>query len=313
MKRFLSLILAVVMVLSMAALTGCKKDDEGTAELGSDPITVIMEVKGHGSMTIELYPDVAPVTVENFLKYVKDGFYDGLTFHRIIEDFMIQGGDNGSDDLTPIKGEFSANGFENDLKHTKGVISMARTNDMNSATSQFFICHSTASHLDGQYAAFGKVIEGLETLDSIANVEVKTSLYGEASDPVDPVIIEKVYISDSANQTSDVSKTETNESDTSDSTESNETTESVADETQKITEYNSDYTWVNANNGTSFYEFVFEKGVLINVYVEDDNGKDAFGRDCYQSLNRSEFYGMIVEEIVEKFESQNFEVTITEE
>ncbi|MBE6563558.1 MAG: peptidylprolyl isomerase [Ruminococcaceae bacterium] len=189
------------MVLSMAALTGCKKDEgtaneDSTSSLGSDPITVIMEVKDHGSMTIELYPDVAPITVENFVKYVKDGFYDGLTFHRIYKDFMIQGGDNGKNDLTPIKGEFTANGFQNDLKHTKGVISMARTQDMNSATSQFFICHGTASHLDGKYAAFGTVVEGFETLDSIASVEVRMNMFGEPSDPVNPVIIEKVYIAE---------------------------------------------------------------------------------------------------------------------
>ncbi len=195
MKRFLSLILVVVMALSTMALTGCKKD--GDAETANkDVIKVVMEVKDHGSMTLELYPDVAPKTVENFVKYVEEGFYDGLTFHRIIKGFMIQGGDNGKKDLTPIKGEFSANGFQNDLKHTKGVISMARTNVKDSATSQFFICDGTAAHLDGQYAAFGKVIEGLETLDSIASVEVKMNAYGEVSQPVSPVIIEKVYIAD---------------------------------------------------------------------------------------------------------------------
>ncbi len=199
MKRFLSFMLAIVMMLSLVTLTGCnKKKQDATKDQNSssETITVIMEVKDHGSMKIELYPDVAPATVENFVKYVKDGFYDGLTFHRIMSGFMIQGGDNGKNDLTPIKGEFTANGFQNDLKHTKGVISMARTQDMNSATSQFFICHGTAAHLDGKYAAFGTVVEGFETLDSIASVEVRTNMFGEPSDPVNPVIIEKVYIAD---------------------------------------------------------------------------------------------------------------------
>lgn len=204
MKKILSLTLAFFMIFSLTALTSCNKNNEESAEgnsPASEPVTVIMEVKDHGKMTIELYPDVAPATVENFLGYVKDGFYNGLTFHRIYKGFMIQGGDpdgtgSGGNDLTPIKGEFTANGFENNLKHTKGVISMARTNDMNSATSQFFICHDTAAHLDGQYAAFGKVVEGLDTLDSIANVEVKTNMFGEPSQPVNPVIIEKVYVAE---------------------------------------------------------------------------------------------------------------------
>lgn len=197
MKRYISLFLALILALSAFAFAGCEKKEEdgGTADVGSDPITVIMEVKGHGAMTIELYPDVAPITVENFVSYVEDGFYDGLTFHRIYKNFMIQGGDDGKDH-TPIKGEFTSNGVENNLSHKRGVISMARTNDPNSATSQFFICDADSLHLNGQYAAFGMVVEGFDTLDSIASVEVQTNVWGEKSDPVEDVIIERVYIAE---------------------------------------------------------------------------------------------------------------------
>ena len=125
-------------------------------------------------MKAELYPEIAPNTVNNFISLVKKCFYDGLIFHRIIEGFMIQGGDpEGSGMGGPgysIKGEFNINGFKNDLKHTKGVLSMARAQHPDSAGSQFFIMHENAPHLDGQYAAFGKLIEGTDVLDSIATV-----------------------------------------------------------------------------------------------------------------------------------------------
>ena len=121
---------------------------------------------------LELYPETAPITVENFLDLVKKGFYNGLTFHRIISGFMIQGGDPDGNGMGgpgySIKGEFKSNGVDNPLKHEKGVISMARSMDPNSAGSQFFIMHEAAPHLDGQYAAFGKVIEGLDVVDEIA-------------------------------------------------------------------------------------------------------------------------------------------------
>ncbi len=124
---------------------------------------------------LELYPDIAPITVENFEKLVSERFYDGLVFHRVISGFMIQGGcPEGTGMGGPgyhIKGEFASNGVENNLKHTRGVISMARAMDPNSAGSQFFIMHQDAPHLDGQYAAFGKVIEGMEVVDEIASVE----------------------------------------------------------------------------------------------------------------------------------------------
>lgn len=135
--------------------------------------TIIME--NGAEMKFELYPDIAPLTTENFCKLAKEGFYDGLIFHRVIENFMIQGGcpegiGTGGPGYT-IKGEFAANGVKNDLKHTRGVISMARAMDPNSAGSQFFIMHKDAPHLDGQYAAFGKMTDGFSELDRIATVD----------------------------------------------------------------------------------------------------------------------------------------------
>ena len=135
---------------------------------------VVIEMENGGKIEIELMPDTAPITVKNFEKLVSEGFYDGLIFHRVIPGFMIQGGDplgNGMGGAeNKIKGEFRANGVENTLKHTRGVISMARSFDPNSASSQFFIMHADAPHLDGQYAAFGKVVSGMETVDEIASI-----------------------------------------------------------------------------------------------------------------------------------------------
>lgn len=136
---------------------------------------ILITMENGDEIKAELYPEAAPKTVENFLKLVDEKFYDGLIFHRVIKGFMIQGGDptgtgmGGSKDT--IVGEFRANGFQNDLAHTRGVLSMARTNMPNSASSQFFIMHQDAPHLDGQYAAFGKVIEGMEAVDKIASVK----------------------------------------------------------------------------------------------------------------------------------------------
>ncbi|WP_302954355.1 peptidylprolyl isomerase [Faecalitalea cylindroides] len=136
---------------------------------------ILITMENGDEIKAELYPETAPKTVENFLKLVDEKFYDGLIFHRVIKGFMIQGGDptgtgmGGSKDT--VVGEFRANGFQNDLAHTRGVLSMARTNMPNSASSQFFIMHQDAPHLDGQYAAFGKVIEGMEAVDKIASVK----------------------------------------------------------------------------------------------------------------------------------------------
>ncbi len=140
---------------------------------------VTMTMADGSVVKIELYPDKAPLTVENFVSLVKKGFYDGLIFHRIISGFMIQGGDpEGTGMGGPgyhIKGEFYANGVDNDLRHERGVISMARSMSPDSAGSQFFIMHKTSPHLDGQYAAFGKVIEGIEVIDQIASVKTDYS------------------------------------------------------------------------------------------------------------------------------------------
>ncbi|MGG2080559.1 peptidylprolyl isomerase [Lysinibacillus pakistanensis] len=145
-----------------------------SSEVKENPIVTITMENGE-KIVIELEPSTAPNTVANFISLINKGFYDGLIFHRVIPGFMIQGGDpsgngTGGPDYS-IEGEFSSNGFKNDLKHDRGVISMARSDDPNSAGSQFFIMVDTASHLDGQYAAFGKVIEGMETVDAIVAVE----------------------------------------------------------------------------------------------------------------------------------------------
>ena len=139
----------------------------------ANPIITI-QMKDGSVMKAELYPDIAPATVKNFVDLAGKGFYNGLIFHRVIPGFMIQGGDPegtgmGGPGYT-IKGEFTSNGFRNDLKHTRGVLSMARAMDSNSAGSQFFIMHEDSPHLDGQYAAFGKLIEGIEVVDKIASV-----------------------------------------------------------------------------------------------------------------------------------------------
>ena len=139
----------------------------------------IIEMENGGKMTVELYPEKAPITVKNFVDLAKKGFYNNIIFHRVIAGFMIQGGDpTGTGMGGPghtIKGEFAANGVPNDLKHTRGVISMARAYDPNSAGSQFFIMHADAPHLDGQYAAFGKLTEGFDVLDRIAMVRTNFS------------------------------------------------------------------------------------------------------------------------------------------
>ncbi|MBE6596275.1 MAG: peptidylprolyl isomerase [Ruminococcaceae bacterium] len=140
---------------------------------------VIIDVGSYGKIVVRLFPDVAPETVENFKKLVSKKFYDGLIFHRVIEGFMIQGGgitqEYSEKDADTIKGEFSSNGFENNLKHVRGVISMARTNVKDSASSQFFIMHQTSPHLDGEYAAFGFTVAGIEVVDEIAGVATNSN------------------------------------------------------------------------------------------------------------------------------------------
>jgi len=154
-----------ILLLILLVMTGCaqKKDDEDTRK-----IYVEITVKDYGTMKLELYPDKAPVTVENFVTLAKEGFYDGNRFHRIIDGFMIQSGADLTGTVKKIYGEFSSNGFENDIRHEEGVISMARAKDKDSATSQFFIMVGDGSWLNGEYAAFGRVIEGYEIAKKIA-------------------------------------------------------------------------------------------------------------------------------------------------
>ena len=155
----------------------------------------IIEMENGGKMTLELYPETAPITVANFVKLAKSGFYNGLIFHRVIEGFMIQGGDpTGTGMGGPgweIKGEFSSNGVKNPLKHTRGVISMARSQNPDSAGSQFFIMHKNAPHLDGSYAAFGKMTDGFETLDKIATTPTDYSDRPRTAQKIKTVTIEE--------------------------------------------------------------------------------------------------------------------------
>lgn len=191
MKKLTALFLSVAMCGTLLAGCGSSKSDEAqasdtnetTAEETTDASSeedtelltglhhVTIDVKDYGTISLELDADTAPISVTNFINLAKDGFYDGLTFHRIISGFMIQGGDpkgngTGGSDQT-IKGEFSENGVENDISHVRGTISMARANDPDSASSQFFIVHEDSTFLDGQYAAFGHVTDGIDVVDAI--------------------------------------------------------------------------------------------------------------------------------------------------
>ena len=199
MKKVVAMLLAAVMLslVFIACNTESKNQDEDNQQgENMDKIIATIEMEDGGIIKLELYPDIAPQTVRNFVSLARKGFYDGLTFHRIIPGFMIQGGDpNGNGSGGPgycIKGEFTINGFENNLKHTRGVISMARLNKpYDSAGSQFFIMHADAPHLDGAYAAFGMVIEGMDVVDRIASVD-----YNPINNhPYEDVVIKSITIS----------------------------------------------------------------------------------------------------------------------
>jgi len=183
MKKLLCLMLLICII----PLYACGKE---TTEMStSTNPTVTIEVKGYSEpMVLELYYDIAPNTVRNFIYLAKKGYYTNSTFHRVIKDFMIQGG-SGDNSACTISGEFASNNFENDLKHVKGVISMARTSVKNSATSQFFIMHKASTHLDGDYAAFGMLISGFETLDAIAAVNTNYN-----DQPLKNVVIDKITV-----------------------------------------------------------------------------------------------------------------------
>ena len=186
MKKLLSFGLITLLVLSL--LSGC-----GSKKVGIHHVEI--EVENYGVIKVELNGDIAPITVKNFISLAEEGFYDGLTFHRIIDGFMIQGGDPNADGTggseKKIKGEFSANGVNNTISHTRGVISMARRGDsFNSASSQFFIMHADAPHLNGQYAAFGFVTEGMEIVDEICKDTPVTDNNGTVVKSKQPVIKE---------------------------------------------------------------------------------------------------------------------------
>lgn len=191
-------IMVIMLITLSLALWGCSSDnndervikDSGEVQSEKNPqVTIIME--NSEEIVLELYPETAPNTVYNFLSLVDDRFYDGLTFHRVIPGFMIQGGDPHGDGTGgpgySIKGEFESNGIENNIKHDQGVISMARSTDPDSAGSQFFIMHDAAPNLDGDYAAFGKVIEGMDVVDAIAKTDTNTQ-----DKPLEPQIIKRI-------------------------------------------------------------------------------------------------------------------------
>ena len=181
MKKLLAVLLAVSLVFAFGACADTTSQGDTpqiptekpaepayvtAANVDMEKLNVVIETQ-FGDIHVALNPEVAPITVTNFQKLVGEGFYDGLTFHRVIDGFMIQGGASQTKKAECIKGEFTANGVENPLLHKRGVISMARTDEPNSANSQFFIMHADAEHLDGQYAAFGQVTEGIEVVDEI--------------------------------------------------------------------------------------------------------------------------------------------------
>ena len=189
MKKIIATL--TVFALCLCLFAGCKAE-----EAASGKHLVEIEIQDFGTITVELDADAAPITVENFLSLAESGFYDGLTFHRIMEGFMMQGGDPegtgmGGSDQT-IKGEFAANGVENNLSHTRGAISMARNGfSMDSASSQFFICHQDAVMLDGQYACFGYVVEGMDVVDAVCAYSSTVVIDNNGSIPAayQPVIV----------------------------------------------------------------------------------------------------------------------------
>ena len=203
MRKLLSICLAALLVLSLA---GCGKTsvvgitttskapaaNEESQGVGTHHAEI--EIQDYGTITVELDGDAAPITVQNFMDLANDGFYDGLTFHRIIAGFMMQGGDpngngTGGSENT-IKGEFSANGVENSLSHTRGAISMARSQAYDSASSQFFICHADSTFLDGQYACFGYVTDGMDVVDAVCEAAQPTDDNGTIPADQQPVITE---------------------------------------------------------------------------------------------------------------------------
>ena len=194
MKNIKMFVLLVIVVALFTSCLSSKDSDKKQKELYKNQININIDIKNYGTISLELYPNLAPITVENFTKLVKEDFYNGSSFHRIIDGFMIQGGASGiGKPADTIKGEFSLNGVSNGLKHERGVISMARADDYDSASSQFFIVQTTYPSLDGRYAAFGRVTKGIEIVDKICKdtkVEDNNGTVLKENQP----IIEKIYI-----------------------------------------------------------------------------------------------------------------------
>jgi peptidyl-prolyl cis-trans isomerase B (cyclophilin B) len=204
-KKIVSVLLAMCAVVALAGFAACSKESVSKTEAGGssgtsggesgETIMIQIEMENGGIIKLELYPDKAPITVDNFVSLVNEGFYDGLIFHRVIKGFMIQGGDpegtgfGGSE--KKIKGEFASNGVANDLSHTRGVISMARSKQKDSASSQFFIVQEDSTYLDGDYAAFGKVTEGMDVVDEIASVKTDRN-----DRPLEDVVIKSIRVID---------------------------------------------------------------------------------------------------------------------
>lgn len=186
-----STVIIIVLILVINVLVNKKNETSERKDLLTGKHYVEITVKGYGKIDLELDADVAPITVTNFINLVNDKFYDGLTFHRIIDGFMVQGGDplgNGTGGSSKtIKGEFSDNGINNSISHVRGVISMARSNSYDSASSQFFIVHEDSTFLDGKYAAFGKVTSGMDVVDELVKVKVEDN-NGTVSKENQPVI-----------------------------------------------------------------------------------------------------------------------------
>ncbi len=202
MKKLLSLVLVTAML--MLAFTACERTvdpgDSDKNKLDRDYYYASIDVSGYGTIIVELDAKAAPITVANFIELVKSGFYNGLTFHRVVENFMIQGGDpdgngRGSSE-NKIKGEFAENGWNNPISHERGVISMARWNNVNSASCQFFICNADATSLDGKYAAFGRVVEGMEVVDLITFATADYPNAGTAMDKTYQPVMSEVKMLD---------------------------------------------------------------------------------------------------------------------
>lgn len=202
MNRKKLTIILLMICTAIFAVTGCskkKEKEDASGDYLSGKHHAEIEIADYGTISVELDADHAPISVTNFINLAKEGFYDGLTFHRIIADFMIQGGDpkgdgTGGSDKT-IKGEFTSNGVDNPLSHTRGAISMARARDMDSASSQFFIVHQDSTYLDGEYAVFGYVTEGMEIVDAICEDTPMQDENG-AVNPEDQPVITSIKVID---------------------------------------------------------------------------------------------------------------------